>query len=331
MKRIEPRLTEKFRKDPDTENFLARFNDILAPYQEEDYISDLPEEFPTVHVVGVPRSGTTLLVQLLAAHTDLGYINNLIAAFWRAPVYGIRLSKQVLPKETNISFRSEFGRTKGVQEPHEFGYFWSENLGYREMLEQTEEHDKKVDWERLRLILLNMVHAFGRPVLFKSFLLGWHIRTMQKVLPKTCWVHIRRDPIQNAISLIRLRENFLGSREKWASLKPQEFSWLKNRSCWEQVAGQVYFIERSLFSQLQTVSPENVVHLNYAELCSIPLKVLEKVEQMLAVQGVKVENREPPGTFNLNETALADVPGSDEIVSAWEHLCSEFGPLPVDF
>ena len=181
--RIEPKLTQAYRKEPEDEVFLEKLNNLLAIYQESEY-QELPEIYPTLHIVGAPRSGTTLLTQLVTSHLNVGYINNLIAAFWRAPVYGIRLSKKLLPIGWQSSYKSDFGRTKGIGEPHEFGYFWSSMLGYQEMLQQEASFANEIDWKRLRLVLLNMASAFGCPVVFKSFLLGWHMEHVQKILPK---------------------------------------------------------------------------------------------------------------------------------------------------
>jgi len=324
--RIEPDLTERFRKDPEKEAFLSRLNRILAPYQEEDYVPDLPERYPTVHVIGVPRSGTTLLTQLLAAHTDIGYINNLIAAFWKAPVYGIRLSAQVVPQNMGSSYRSEFGRTRGIHEPHEFGYFWSDLLNYREMREGGEE--REIDWNRVRLVLTNMTRASMGPILFKSFLLGWHIPEMQQILPRTCWLHIKRDPVQNALSLLRVRREYLGSIEEWGSMKPKEYSWLQFRPYCEQVAGQVYFLEKRYREQLRMLPTQNVISLSYRELCQSPASVISQVQQLLETHGATIEvTASPPPFFPMQQHDLNHHPDGMQLHCAWQRICDQFGPL----
>ncbi len=325
VNRIEPELTERFRKDPETEAFLAKLNRILAPHQEEDYIADLPERYPTVHVIGVPRSGTTLVTQLLAAHTNIGYINNLIAAFWKAPVYGIRLSAQVVPRNLGSSYQSEFGRTKGIHEPHEFGYFWSELLGYREM---REEPGKSIDWGRVRLVLTNMTYAFKSPIVFKSFLLAWHIKEMQVVLPKTCWIHIHRDPIQNAVSLLHLRLGFLGSVDKWASLKPKEYEWLKDKPYWEQVVGQIYFLEKGYREKLRSVPAEQVLSISYEQLCNSPNSIIQRIQDMLTQQGALIETITPvPDTLSVQRYDLNQVPELIELQESWQSLIDQYGPI----
>ena len=100
-------LAAPFRKDAGEEFFLDDLNQRLAAAHDQELV-ERPELFPTLHVVGPPRSGTTLLMQLLAAHLEVGYINNLIAAFWRAPLYGIRLSKKLCPRPADTRFVSSY-------------------------------------------------------------------------------------------------------------------------------------------------------------------------------------------------------------------------------
>ena len=307
MQRIEPELTPEYCKDPEDEAFLSRFNSILAPFQEEDYY-DLPEAYPTLHVIGAPRSGTTLLMQSIATHLRIGYINNLIAAFWRAPVYGARLSKKLLPPGATSSFESNFGRTINIREPHEWGYFWSEMLGYREMRQVDKGFEDGIGWARLRKVLINMTHAFALPVAFKPMLLTWHLLKMQEVMPRACFVRIRRDPVQNALSLLQYRRTALGAPDKWGSLIPREYDWLKNEPYWKQVAGQIYFLECSVSKQIALMESRNVLEINYEQFCQAPHITQKAILSLLEANGGSVDTLSiPSNSFEPRQrTAEAD-------------------------
>ena len=85
--RIEPELVGAYRKDASFEHVLKALNDSLAECHDRELL-DLEERFPTIHVIGAPRSGTTLLTQLVSSSLDVGYINNLIAAFCASHAMG---------------------------------------------------------------------------------------------------------------------------------------------------------------------------------------------------------------------------------------------------
>lgn len=288
--------TAKLDLNSPDEIFLERLNEILAPQQEKDY-ERLPETLPSLHIIGAPRSGTTLLSQLISAHLDVGYINNLIAAFWSAPVYGVRLSRKLLKRQALSSYSSDYGRTSGIHEPHEFGRFWFSNLGYREM-DQSSVDDSQIDWERLATILNNISAAFEKPVVYKNFLIAWHMETILGYLPKTCFVRVKRDPEDNALSLLGFRKEYWNTYEKWVSMKPMEYSWLKDKHFTEQVVGQVYFLETYMTEKLEKIDDDNVLDVTYEHLCEDPRSVLNGIVDLLGNHGSSVSFlSEPPEGF----------------------------------
>ncbi|MCP4214732.1 MAG: sulfotransferase [bacterium] len=297
----EANIKTEFKKDPNEEMFLEKLNDILQPHQEKEY-RPIEEIFPTLFIVGVPRSGSTLLSQLVSAHLDVGYINNLIAAFWKAPVYGIRLSKKLLPEHGSSSFQSTFGRTKGIREPHEFGYFWSTFFDENHLAQKTQDETANIDWRRMKHILTHMTYAFRAPVVFKYLPMGWYMSRVRKVLAKSCFIRIRRDPVQNAISLYNSRKKFLEAPRRWFSLKPLEYDSLKDKPLHHQVAGQVFHIDRSLDLELEKIAPAFRLDIGYDDLCANPKKVLADITDMLNKAGGDVTfTREPQKKFDLTK------------------------------
>src|SRR5690606_22671196 len=85
----------------------------------------LPEEISTrpVFVIGPPRSGTTLLYQLLVNRFDFIYLDNLSSKFYSAPTVGMWLSKTVagLAPRTSTGYESAYGKTESIFGPNEAG------------------------------------------------------------------------------------------------------------------------------------------------------------------------------------------------------------------
>jgi Sulfotransferase family len=310
-----------YAKDPDEERFLERLNEILAPHAEAELL-DLDETYPTLHIVGAPRSGTTLLYQVVASGLEVGYVNNLVAAFWRAPVYGIALSRKLGLDEPGSSFSSGFGRTHGVQEPHEFGYFWNDHLRYPELSEQPPGHEDTIDWTHLRRVLLNMADAGGRPMAFKPMLLLWHLERMAEVMPRTCYVWIRRERRQTALSLLAMRQALFGTLDEWASLRPGGPHWLADEPPWRQVAAQVVALERVLERTATRLGGESMLTLRYEELCASPREVLGRVRDLLGSKGFAPELRDCAfPEFEERRSELEDEFGS-RVDEALEHFAA---------
>jgi len=284
----EPVLAGAFRKDPADEAFLADFNQALADFEDASY-DDLPEELPTLHVIGAPRSGTTLLYQVLGSGLDVGYVNNLVAVFWRAPVAGLRLARKLGLDRLESSFDSAFGRTTGVSEPHEFGYFWNYHLGYPDLAERGPGHEATIDWERLARVIINMSACIGRPISFKPMLLIWHLEALARWMPRTCYVWIRRERRTTALSLLKMRRSLRGTETEWASLKPSAVP--DDDPPWRQVAAQVVLLEQRIASAAHALGPERVLQVHYDDLCAEPMAALEQTRDLLGRHGYAPEIR----------------------------------------
>jgi hypothetical protein len=303
--------TEAYRKHDDDERFLDELNDRLAGFEEQAY-AELPETTPTVHVLGMPRSGTTLANQLIATHTTIAFVDHIAAAFPRAPVTGLRLSEKLCRGiDVGSSFQSDYGRTGSLTEPHEFTYFFSDlfNLptGVDGLAEPGSGH--VVDWPRARRILTNLCAAAGGPLVFKSFHVVWQLAALCAELPRTVVVCVERDELEVALSLLRMREALYGSREAWASIKPKEWVELQSSDWATQIAGQIAYTTRALERGLEAVAPAGLVRIGYAELCADPGAFLDRVVAAVSAQGGHAERDGDPPELSVSARPQAD---SDE-------------------
>lgn len=312
----EPPLAGTFRKNPADEAFIGELNEALADFEDRSY-RPLDEALPTLHVIGAPRSGTTLLYQLVASGLDVGYVNNLTAAFWRTPLTGLRLAHKLGLDSLSSSFASDFGRTRGVSEPHEFGYFWNHHLGYPDLVERSPDHDAAIDWSRLVTVIVNMAATIGKPMVFKPMLLTWHLESMARHMDRTCYVWIRRERRQTALSLLRMREELFGNHDTWASLKPAVP--LDDEPPWRQVAAQVVLIERVIDAACTRLGDGRVLRVDYEDVCTAPMDVLARTRELLGSHGhrpaLRIDHLEP---FAPQRTSALDAEFGARIDAALE-------------
>jgi len=283
----------------DDNAFLESLNRLLEQHEVDAY-RDLEEEHPTIHVLGVPRSGTTLALQLLVAHTDVAYIDHVSAAFWCAPATGLRLSETLRRNaQRPSSYRSDFGRTGDLAEPHEFSYFWARLLGTPFGLESLAQPpgESDVDWQFFRRVVTNMCDVAGRPIVFKSFHAIWHLAELVRTLPRTVVVLVRREPLAVAQSLLKMREQLYGAREQWASIKPREYSWLKDEHYATQIAGQISYVSRAIADGVRHVDAGSLVEVGYEDLCADPAGFVSRVADAVAGRGGRVAQVGSPRPF----------------------------------
>lgn len=272
-----------YAKDPADEEFLAELNDYLAPRELELY-EDRDAEHPFVFVLGLPRSGTTLLSQLLAYCLDAGYVDNFAARFWRAPVHGIRLSRLIGAGAEPPSFESDYARTRSLRDIHEFGYFWRLWLrkeSFDDVVHAREREDA-IDWAGLRRTLANVQAEFGKPFVAKNMLGAYHMPRLREVLGQVVYVLIERDPLDVAVSILDARRKYYSDPRAWWSYVPPEYPLLRDRDPWEQIAGQVHYLARFYERALAEVGHDAVVTVTYESLTADPSGVLAAVSERAA-------------------------------------------------
>lgn len=296
--RKDQKLSQKYRKNQRFEEVITSLNDQLAKSQNQ-ILDDVHEDFPTVHILGAPRSGTTLVSQLIPSFLPFGHINNLIAAFWKAPVYGVELSNKLLGNNYKSNFQSDFGRTSGINEPHEFGYFWNYHLKYEQLQQKAQEHEKNVDWHRLSVLLKNITHSYQRPVVFKSFLAGFHSHKLYSQLNKTGFIYLKRDLVDNTLSILKLRKELNGDPAIWGSIKPRQYEVLKNLTVYEQIVGQILCLEHEYMTQLENIPNKNKIIASYEEICANPSSFLKRISRSF----LQNEDGEIEGLPNLEVKA----------------------------
>lgn len=302
----ESRRLRKYRKDVRNERFLLEFNRALVHLQSREEGRAAGPKLPLVFVVGAPRSGTTLMSQLLAYSGYFGHISNFVAKFFGAPAIGARLElslgQAVVPEAER--FRSFHGVTRGWSAPHEFGYFWSRwfDLGQdSHRLSATEL--RRVDVRSLRRSVASIERVGGRPLAFKNS--SWctlQACFLSKVFPKAVFVVCRRDPLYVAQSILEARRERYGSSDTWWSIRPSTYRRLRNLRWPEQIAGQVLDIGREMDEELARIPSDRVVIADYEMVCTRPTALVRKiVKACMALGGPAPSTLFIPGGFRSTD------------------------------
>ncbi len=285
-------------------DFLNELNESLQALDHSLPVSASPP--PSIFIIGAPRSGTTLISQLLSACTDAGYVNNLMARFWRVPAVGARLSREVLRRRV-FTGSSAYGQTLYPEEPHEFGAFWRSVLNYSDMTQKKT--DKGIDWDSLIITLNRIASVYQRPVVYKVFQLYWHLAIFHSYLPSSKWIWVRRNPIDNALSLLKMRKDNTGGTDAWFSARPIGAEKYDQEPALVQVAAQVQLIEDWIEGQLEKIPNEASFQVNLDELCKEPDALITHLIYKLNLNPLKenirgINDKISPRSFGSHEEKM---------------------------
>lgn len=309
--------TEDFRRNSSLEEFLTEINNDL--WNTEKKLLKLKElKYSLIFIVGSQRSGSTLLMQWLA-NLGLAYPTNLMSRFYKAPIIASKIQllltderynyrNELIDFNSTIDFSSENGKTRGALAPNEFWYFWRRFLPFKELdYLPTEELFKKVDIETFKSEFVGMVDVFEKPFALKAMILNYNIDFLDEIFEKAIFIYTKRDPLTNMESALKAREKQLGSIKEWYSFKIPEYEELNKLNPYEQVAGQIYYINKAVENGLENVAESKKMIVNYEDFCKNPKKFYEELKSKLKVQGYELKGEyKGEDSFNVTRKSVSD-------------------------
>ncbi|MGH3051538.1 MAG: sulfotransferase family protein [Gaiellaceae bacterium] len=275
---------------------LRRLNNGLARLEtrrESGGETPLPQK--PIFVVGAPRSGSTLLYQLLVVRFDVAYLSNLHCRFFGAPAFVERaVGKRLRPPG---DFSSRFGSTRGLAAPSECGPYW-----YR-FFRKSPQHVSLAEADPNRLgQLRESVRAFaraaGRPLVFKNLVNSVRLVPLGAALPEALFVFVRRDEADTAASILAGRRAVNADESKWWSVEPPEIERLRTLPPQEQVLEQVRAVESLVDEAREEIGRDRFLDVRYEDVCADTHRALESVMDFVERHGVALRvRRDVPARF----------------------------------
>jgi len=244
-----------------------------------------------IFMIGMPRSGTTVLSEAVAAHEDLGWISNYTNRLpmlpWLAlldrvadnPLTGRQLRGR---KKQDSRWSSWFGKV--LPHPDEAWVFWRWYCGnkfLRDFLVSSEMAEKEM--KRLLKALSTILRCQGKKRFFSKLTGPPRIYYLSSIFPDACFIHVLRDPRATVSSLLRVpfwREG--GGLEKpwWQNRLPGKYlaEW-EASGCSPVVLAAVQWkmIVESTWEEKKKIAPRQFFETRYEDFVRDPHMVLNQV------------------------------------------------------
>ncbi|WP_295886984.1 sulfotransferase [uncultured Thiohalocapsa sp.] len=260
---------------------------------------DIPSQLQPVFLVGAPRTGSTLLFQLLAQHYRLTYISNLMAL---APRYMVRLSLRwpgLCSGYRGGLRESRFGYLPGLLSPNEAG---------RLMRDWFDGDNYPTTADMVRATVAALAGIADGPLVLKNQTNTLRLDNIRHVFSDARMLHLRRDMRFTAQSLILARRRLLGSAEHWWSVAPPGYESVLDREPLYQVLWQVEQLEElGLLACL--AKPDASLVVDYDRLCIEPARTLERIAAKFELAA---RDTSPPA---LQPAEVAKLPAAE-----WDRL-----------
>ena len=92
-------------------------------------------------------------------------------------------------------------------------------------------------------------------------------------------------------SIYKARKTYYDDTSCWWSVKPKEYSFLKDMDLFHQIAGQVYFTNKSIENELEKLSSSKYLVVDYEQFCKNPAKYYQQLCNLYSDQKYQIDSK----------------------------------------
>lgn len=274
---------------------------------------------PPIFIVGPPRSGTTLLYELLVNCLRFSYFSNIAHRLYLTPAAATRVFRGRIRRWSG-RYENVYGHIPGWGSPNEGGWIWRRWLPEESALTADDAPGRDID--TMCRTVAAVAGALDAPFMSKNVMHSVHMSLLDCVFPGCLFLEMHRAPGDNARSILRARMDSygVGGAKRWLSVRPPGWEEWTDAHPVDQAVWQVRAVHRQVEASTLQVGLRRRLQIEYEAVCDRPGEVVQRVTEFLGDHGVSLSSRrEAPGAFSR--------PASKALPEEWEErlgkaLCS---------
>ena len=243
-----------------------------------EFASSRPQH-PSLFILGLPRSGTTLIYQYLVHRLQVAYFTNNVGRYFMSPCLATWWRRR-FSGEYRSRFESAYGDVPDPLGPHEAGKFWGRFFGFEDYI--SPKHVSASDARILSRTLACVQSLFGGTVFVnKNVKHLLRLPALYSIYPNAFFLQVQREHKDVALSLLRARYATLDNPSEWLSAKPPNHSILANQPVAKQIANQVKALDQKIEEDLSHLPPDRVLSINYRAFCNQPDRLTRMIRSRI--------------------------------------------------
>jgi hypothetical protein len=250
-----------------------------------------------VFIIGAPRTGSTILYQLVTNVFDVLYIDNLACKFYKNLFLGVYLSQLIYKNVPHNVYHSRYGRTDKLHGPSECGQFWYRWLPvHKHFIDFSDITDSMVS--EIRQEITSIINFFNKPFIFKNLNAGQRIRLITKCFPDAKFIWIRREPLFIVQSvLLGKRSLNIMDNQVWG-IYPKDLDKIKKiKDPYEQITTQIYLLEKQIYLDRKFIQKGNLLTIQYEKFIENYEYFLKNIKNFI---NIRSERKIVPPSIKLN-------------------------------
>ena len=264
---------------------------LLKLFEQRLYHQESTPQLPQIFVCGPPRSGTTLVAQVLIKHLPVYYFNNLTSIFPGSPIISNKIFGWFAMKSNqDITFDSLYGRTTNLWFPNDALYLWDRWTGVdRDKIPDTISSENQ---NKMRSFFAAVEKFSGKPLVNKNNKLNTYAKLVSDVLDNAYFICIDRDPVYLAQSQLIASRFIHGDGGIPYGVKfdtKQNSSENDSFDPVEQVCKQVLRHKEVMLQQEGLIGKDRFITVPYEDFCAEPVKWVSEISSKILGQDIDAE------------------------------------------
>jgi len=270
------------------------------------------EVWPIYFIIAQPRGVSTLFQQLILSNLDIAYVSNFLSKFYKTPLFGMELEKNIIDKQYKSNYLSNYGNTSGFNEPHEWGWFWKNNLD----LIGSEHYTKLNDFTQLKYNLLSITNSKKLPLLIDNVYAMANILKFKKYFKNIRIISLTRNLYFICNSIINARLSRYNNINQFYGHPPKNINQLLDvKNPIEQIVLQVKSINKEINDITDSFQPSNILEIDYEEIYNDSYEVVKKFHTFVNVDdfNLKFKKKHLPKLIYRNDKKLINPQYKEEL------------------
>lgn len=279
----------------------------LMAQHERRLMQDEAQPHPPIFIIGAPRSGTSLLYELMITHFRFAYMSNAAHRFFRTPLAATLLFKRQI-ESWRGDFTSRYGHIEGWGAPNEGGWIWQRWLHDGDWTDGRQYPETHIS--ALRKLTGGFARLANAPFLNKNVMHSNRIRLVAKIWPEALFIEVRRETLDNARSILRAERAAGGpdmSGDGWWSVRPRLAASYAGKADTLRAVAQVVGVTRDIEDDISAIGAARLLRIDYTDICSSPRSAMMQISDFLERAGCAVTRRlDVPEMFEIRPSQLLE-------------------------
>lgn len=243
-----------------------------------------------IFIIGVPRSGTTFLYQLLTNYFNLLYTSNFIKLGRENLYFAFWLFNKIYRSRPHNCFRSKYGKTDacGLLAPNEDAIFWT--MMHDKLFYTSKKRDLNAEVKTaIRNNILAIQNKFNKPIILKNLRIILHGELLKELFPNAKLIYLQRDPVYTSQSIFKAISDGKGKiMEDWLFFHPKGYEEIINLPEHKKVVKYIYLMSKQIENSLKLFPKNNIYKIRYKDIGNDLTEILDTIGKF----GGKLNRRE---------------------------------------